>query len=92
MLNVTDQAAQELNEVREHNDVPPENCLRLLITPGGQFGFGVDAEKQGDQVVHCGETKVLLIGRDLSVKLEGKRLDVQQTEQGAEFFVGPSTP
>jgi Fe-S cluster assembly iron-binding protein IscA len=87
MLTVTEGAKQLLKEtLREHSD-DPETGIRLSVNEGGQFGIALDTESEGDQVVEHDGDKVLLVAPELSTVLEGKTLDVRDTEEGKELFL-----
>jgi Fe-S cluster assembly iron-binding protein IscA len=87
MLTVTEGAKQLLKEtLREHSE-DPETGIRLSVKEGGQFGIVLDTESEGDQVVEHDGDKVLLVAPGLSTVLEGKTLDVHDTEEGPKLFL-----
>jgi Fe-S cluster assembly iron-binding protein IscA len=87
MLTVTETAKQLLKEtLREHSD-DPEISIRLSLGEEGQFGIALDVESEGDQVVEHDGDKVLLIGSNISTVLEGRTLDVQDTEEGPRLVI-----
>lgn len=87
MLTVTENAKQLLKEtLREHSE-DPEIGIRLSVKEGGQFGIVLDRESEGDQVVEHDGDKVLLVTPGLSTILDGKTLDVQDTEEGQKLFL-----
>lgn len=92
MLTVTENAKQLLKTtLREHSE-DPETGIRLSIKEGGQFGIVLDSESEGDQVVEHEGDKVLLVAPGLSTILEGKTLDVQDTEDGQKLFLSKTNP
>jgi Fe-S cluster assembly iron-binding protein IscA len=87
MLIVTEGAKQLLKETLREHSQDPETGIRLAVKEGGQFGITLDSESEGDQVVEHDGDKVLLVAPGLSTILEGKTLDVQDTEEGPKLFL-----
>ena len=87
MFRVTDKAAQELKRIKNTANVPAGKCLRLKRTSTGELNLGVDSGRPGDQVISCKETKVMVLGEDLSAQLESMIMDVQVSESQAEFLL-----
>ena len=92
MLIVTEDAKQLLKETLRENSEDPETVIRLLIKEGGQFGIALDTESEGDQVVEHDGDKVLLVAPGLSTVLDGKTLDIQDTEEGSKLFLSKASP
>lgn len=87
MLTVTESAKQILKEtLQEHSD-DPETSIRLSVQEGGQFGIKLDSESEGDQVVEHDGAKVLLVASGLSNVLEGRTMDVHDTEEGPKLYI-----
>lgn len=87
MISVTDSAKKYLkNALLAHSD-DPDISLRLVAKPGGQLGFMLDRETEGDQVVEHKGTKVLLVGEGLVPVVTGLILDVRDTAEGSELFL-----
>lgn len=87
MLTVTESARQILKEtLQEHSD-DPETGIRLSVQEGGQFGIALDSESEGDQVVEHEGAKVLLVASALSNVLEGRTMDVHETEEGPKLYI-----
>jgi Fe-S cluster assembly iron-binding protein IscA len=87
MLTVTEGAKQLLKETLRGHSEDPETGIRLSVKEGGQFGIVLDTESEGDQVVEHDGDKVLLVAPGLSTVLEGKTLDVQDTEEGPKLYL-----
>ena len=87
MIEVTERARQQLKEILKANTDEPEACLRLTANEQGQLGLAIDMERQGDQVVEHEESKVLLVEKELSDKLEGITIDVEDTQEGTKLVI-----
>lgn len=85
MLKVTQEAAQEMKKVLQSKRIPRGSCLRLAKKSTQGLGFYVDIERPDDQVVFCGETKVLVLSDELSSVLKGVVMDVEATKKGFHF-------
>ena len=88
MLIVTEGAKNELKKILSEKVDHPLAGIRLLI--GAQpdnFGLSIDIEVSGDQVVEHDGSKVLLIDGELSERLDGDILDVEDTASGKNFVV-----
>ena len=87
MLTVTESAKQLLKETLRESSDDPETSIRLSIKEEGQFGIVLDVESEGDQVVEYDGDKVLLVAPALATVLEGRTLDVQDTEEGPRLII-----
>jgi len=88
MVIVTEDAKNELKKILSEKVDHPLASIRLLI--GAQpdnFGLSIDIEVPGDQVVEHDGSKVLLIDGELSERLDGDILDVEDTASGKSFVV-----
>lgn len=88
MLIVTEGAKNELKKILYEKVDHPLAGIRLLS--GAQpdnFGLSIDIEVPGDQVVEHDGSKVLLIDGELSERLDGDTLDVEDTDSGKSFVV-----
>ena len=88
MLVVTEGAKNELKKILYEKVDHPLAGIRLLS--GAQpdnFGLSIDIEVPGDQVVEHDGCKVLLIDGELSERLDGDILDVEDTASGKSFVV-----
>ena len=88
MLIVTEGAKNELKKILYEKVDHPLAGIRLLS--GAQpdnFGLSIDIEVPGDQVVEHDGSKVLLIDGELSERLDGDILDVEDTAGGKSFVV-----
>ncbi|MBC8512179.1 MAG: hypothetical protein H8D32_04275 [Dehalococcoidia bacterium] len=82
MLNVAESAKQMLKEALAAKTDDPEVTLKLVTNESGRFTLVLGQEKEGDQVVEHEGSKVLLIDGELSVLLEGRTLDCQDSPEG----------
>lgn len=88
MLRVTEAAKKELKRILAEKADNPLAGLRIIR--GGQpdnYGLAIDVEMPGDQVVEHKGAKVLLVSRELSNRLDGNILDVEDTAHGKSFVV-----
>ena len=86
MLNVTDKAAESLQEsldTRREND---GDVLRLTRS-GDQFGLVVSQPQGEDQVVQHDERTVLVLDPDVSEALDGLTLDAVETPDGVTLTI-----
>ncbi|MBI4203245.1 MAG: hypothetical protein HY532_09065 [Chloroflexi bacterium] len=89
MITITSAAKAELKRIRESRSVAPGKCLRLVTPPQwtgeGEFGIGVDDEREDDYVVEHQGVKVLHLDVDLQQRLERAVFDFKQTPAGPGF-------
>jgi len=90
MLNVTEGAKQMMKEALAAKTDDPELGLKLVANESGQFTLVLGQEKEGDQVVEHEGSKVLLIDRELSVLLEGRTLDCEDSREGRWLMMSQS--
>jgi len=70
-------------------------ATRIIVSPStpNRLEFVLDKEGEGDQVVESeGGIKVLLIGPDLALALDGMVMDYQETPEGAGFTIAKLAP
>ena len=88
MVMVTERAKEELgNILASAGASDPEVGLRLTPTAPGQFSLTTDNEREADQVVEHGGSKVLLIGTELTESLEGVTIDCQDSPEGPRLVM-----
>ena len=87
MISVTEHAKQVLKTILIDAEADPEEGLRLLPSPSGEFVLTLDSELPGDQVVEYEGFKVLLVGIEYFRILNGKTVDCQDTKDGKVLFV-----
>jgi len=90
MLNVAESAKQMLKEALAAKTDDPEVTLKLVTNESGRFTLVLGQEKEGDQVVEHEGSKVLLIDRELSVLLEGRTLDCEDSREGRWLMMSQS--
>ncbi len=84
MLNASDDACALLCQMLTESDAPDDAAVRLVIEDD-QLSMKVDEEKPGDEtILHEGKT-VLLVDAEMSQDLDGKMLDVEDTEEGPKL-------
>lgn len=84
---VTDEAKQELKQTLEANTEDSEVCLRLAMKSASEFGLALDKEAEGDQVIECEGSKVLLIGKEMADAVDNLKFDVQVTPEGKKLVL-----
>ena len=88
MVMVTERAKEELGNILATAGISDSEVgLRLTSTAPGQFGLTTDNEREADQVVEHGGSKVLLIGTELTEILEGVTIDCQDSPEGPNFIM-----
>ncbi|MEQ8769462.1 MAG: hypothetical protein RIB60_03015 [Phycisphaerales bacterium] len=87
MLTVTEDAKVFLKGLIDDNNVPEDATIRLTASPQG-LGLAPDAPKADDETFdHDGRT-VLAIAQPIVNQLDGKSIDVNQTENGPALAIG----
>ena len=84
-LAVTTRASAALKQVLDSTQHDPKEILRLVQDPEGNLGLALDTQKEGDQVVEFSGDKTLVIDQEISDRLEGVTLDIQESPQGETF-------
>lgn len=91
MINVTEQAKDELKKLLSLNVDFPQARLRIMDRGQGIIGLGIDIEAPGDCVIEYEGTKVLVIESELVNTLQGVTIDVDDTPDGPELVVTEKT-
>jgi Fe-S cluster assembly iron-binding protein IscA len=104
MLNVTDQAKDTLQDLRQdamqRAGVKDEQAVERLVekfSSGGQrqLDFRLDRPQEGDQVVEHHGQQVLVLDPVIAAQLDGATLDTAETAQGRRLTIraaGPPAP
>ena len=87
MISVTEHAKNVLKTLLIDMEAGPDEGLRLLPSPNGEFVLALDSQLPGDQVVEYEGFKVLLIGIEYLRFLNGKTVDCLETEEEEVLFV-----
>ena len=87
MVKVTDKAKEELKKLLLLRAEDPETGIRLSYGALGQFGLVLSREKDGDDVVRCDSSKVLLVGNEFMGLLDGITIDVENNGSKREFVM-----
>jgi Fe-S cluster assembly iron-binding protein IscA len=77
MLNVTERAADQLEEVRSANEASPDQGVRLTPDERGGIGMTVDAPHDGDEVIHRGDEPLVIVDSRITEFLDGAELDCE---------------
>ena len=90
MLQVTEQAKEELSRVLVGRNIEAGRCLRLAVPPAwsgpGDFGIVVDDEKAEDHAVTLRGVKVMLVDDHLLAKLTDSVLDFKETAFSLDVY------
>ena len=89
MVTVTDQATLVLRATLTKARTQPGQTLRLVLSPDGSFGLGVDQKRVGDQVVIAHGENILLIAPDVAEALDGEKIDIQNTNGSRKIVISP---
>jgi len=89
MVTVTDQAVLVLRATLTKARTQPGQTLRLLLSPDGSFGLGVDQKRAGDQVVIAHGENILLIAPDVAEALDGETIEIQNTNGTRKIVISP---
>ena len=86
MLKASYSACAFISELLTAEEAPDESAVRILIAEN-ELTIKLDEEKPGDETyLHEGKT-VLLVDAKMSQVLDGKTLDVEDTEEGTKLTV-----
>ena len=85
MMNVTEDAKQELRRVLLLSTDNPEICLRLTANSPQELGLVLDTEAEGDQVIEHEGSKVLLIGQEAIDIVDRLTIGVEDTAEGKKL-------
>ena len=89
MVTVTDQATLVLRATLTKARTQPGQTLRLVLSPDGGFGLGVDQKRAGDQVVIAHGENILLIAPDVAEALDGATIEIQNTDGTRKIVISP---
>jgi Fe-S cluster assembly iron-binding protein IscA len=87
MLQITDGAKAELKRLLETSVDWPGARLRLMDRGGGGLGLGVDIEAESDEIIEYEGARILVIGTELSSRLDRILLDIDATPQGVTLVI-----
>jgi hypothetical protein len=87
MVTLVDGAAQVLRVTLAQLRTVPSQTFRLVSSPGGGFGLGLDQQRVGDVVVTANGEKILLMAPDIAEALGEARIDIEDTEEGRRVVI-----
>jgi Fe-S cluster assembly iron-binding protein IscA len=87
MLNITEQAKQQLKIILDTYVEMPQARLRLCDRGGGELGLGIDIEESEDNVIEYRGSRILVVKRQLASKLDNITLDVDETADGLQLVI-----
>ncbi len=86
MVQLTEQAAQELKKLRDEvQEQHPGSVARLFQSGEGEFTVTIGLPVEGDQELYYADEKVLVIAPETSRIMADVTLDYQDTPQGRRF-------
>lgn len=79
MINVTDRAAQQLEQLLATQGASDNEGVKLVPDNSGNIGMTVAPPAEGDDVVRRGDTEapLLIVSAPITAVLDGATLDVQ---------------
>ncbi len=88
MVQLTEQAAQELKKLRDEvQEQHPGSVARLFRSGEGEFTVTIGLPVEGDQELYYADEKVLVVAPETSRILADVTLDYQDTPQGHKFAI-----
>ncbi len=88
MVQLTEQAAQELKKIRDKvQEQHPGGVARLFQSGEGEFTVTIGLPVEGDQELYYADEKVLVVAPETSRILADVTLDYQDTPQGHKFVI-----
>ncbi len=86
MVQLTEQAAQELKKMRDEvQEQHPGSVPRLFQSGEKEFNLTIGLPVEGDQELYYADEKVLIIAPETSRIMTDVTLDYQDTPQGRRF-------
>ncbi len=86
MVQLTEQAAQELKKIRdEMQEQHPGSVPRLFQSGEGEFTVTIGLPVEGDRELYYADEKVLIVAPETSRIMADVTLDYQDTPQGRRF-------
>jgi Fe-S cluster assembly iron-binding protein IscA len=93
MLTLTETAANVLSDSRSQQGIPDDAMLRVApAQEGGERGLSlgfVDAAADGDQT-GTSHGMTICVAQEVAEALDGAKLDVQNSDQGAQLVLVPA--
>ena len=86
MIVVTEDAKKILKDILLTKVDNYFACLRLTSPEEGELGLGIDVEQPGDEAVEYEGAKLLVVKKELAVKLGNITLDATETPDGPELI------
>ncbi len=88
MVQLTEQAAQELKKIRDEvQEQRPGSVPRLYQSGEKEFNITIGLPVAGDQELYYADEKVLVVAPETSRILADVTLDYQDTPQGHKFVI-----
>lgn len=84
MLNASDAACAFLGQLLTESDAPDDAAVRFVID-GNSLSLQLDDEKPGDSTFNHDGRTVLVVDEDISKILDGKTLDLEESEEGPKL-------
>lgn len=84
MLNASDAACAFISDLLTSSDAPDDSAVRFVIEENN-LSMKLDEEKPGDESFHHEGKTVLVVDAEMSQILDGKTLDVEETEEGPQL-------
>ncbi len=86
MVQLTEQAAQELKKMRDEvQEQHPGSVPRLFQSGEREFNLTIGLPVEGDRELYCADEKVLVMAPETGRNMTNFTLDYQDTPQGHNF-------
>lgn len=87
MINVTENALEELGRLLTSKVDWPGACLRVLDRGNGKYGLGIDIKKPEDRYINYQDSVLLVVEPKLADSLSHIVLDVDETPDGKVLVI-----
>jgi Fe-S cluster assembly iron-binding protein IscA len=88
MVQLTEQAAQELKKIRDEvQEQHPGSVPRLFQSGEGEFTVTIGLPVEGDRELYYADEKVLIVAPETSRIMTNFTLDYKDTPQGHKFVI-----
>ena len=87
LINVTDNALEEMGRLLAAKVDWPGACLRVLDRGDGKYGLGIDIRKPEDKYIDYENMVLLVVEPELADSLSHIVLDVDETPDGRVLVI-----
>lgn len=87
MVEITETAAQALEQALDGQDTPAEEAFRLSAGQDGQIALSQAPKEEGDIQLNSGERPVVFVEPGVAAALDNHTLDIEPAEDGIRLMV-----